>query len=108
MHTGHSPVLRAQDPLVVVEAITEVRKSALPHRPKRAAQGDGAIAEQTCVDAGLHEAELEIHEQHRVSVVVEARIHQNAFQTQAGQELLQQTADGLLELRRYRMVEIGT
>ena len=34
-------------------------------------EGSG-IAEQTWVDAGLHEAELEMHEQHRVNVVVQA------------------------------------
>ena len=40
-------------------------------------------AEQTWVDAGLHEAEHEMHEQHRVTVVVEPGIYQHAFQALA-------------------------
>ena len=35
-------VRRAQDPLVVVEVVTEVREAALPHRPKRAEQSTGS------------------------------------------------------------------
>ena len=55
---SHSPVLRAQDPLVVVEVVTEMRKATFHHFPKGMAQGDGAIAEQTWVDGGLHKPEF--------------------------------------------------
>ena len=40
------------------------------HRPKRAAQGDGAIAEEAWVDARLHKPELEMYEEHRVADVM--------------------------------------
>lgn len=59
------------------------------------------------VDAWLHDAELEMHEKHRVAVVVEARIHQHAFQTLAGQVFLQNTADRLLAPHRCQMTEIA-
>jgi hypothetical protein len=39
--------------------------------------------------------------------VVEPKIQQHALQALAGQVFLQNTADRLLNLRRYRMVEIA-
>ena len=59
---GHSPVLRAEDPLVVVEVVAKMRKASFTHFPKRPAQEYGAITEQAWIDAGLHKPELEMHE----------------------------------------------
>jgi len=42
-----------------------------------------------------------------VAVVVEPKIQQHAVQALAGQVFLQNTADRLINLRRYRMVEIA-
>ena len=76
---GHSLILRAQDPLVVMEDVAEVRKATLPHRPKPTAHRDCALGEQVWIDAWFYEAALEEHEQDRVADVVETRIHQYAF-----------------------------
>lgn len=96
---GHSPILRAQDPLVVVEVVAEMLKETFSHGPDSSAHSSGAIIKLARVDAGLHEPELEVHEQHRIAVVVEARIQKNNFQSLAAQEPFQHIAYGPLNLR---------
>ena len=68
---------------------------------------DGAIAEPAWVDAGFHQAKLDVHEQHRVAIVVEPRIHLHVLQALAALVLLQNTADRLLDLCRYGVLEIA-
>ena len=86
-----------------------MRKATFHHFSKGSAWGDGAIAEPTWVGAWLHKPEFEVHEQHwvAVAVLVEPKIQQHVLQALAGQVFLQNTADRLLNLRRYRMVEIA-
>jgi hypothetical protein len=76
---SHSPVLRSQDLLIVVKLVAEVGEVVFAHVTKRTAHGDGATGEQVWVDVGLHEAEVEVQEQHQVAVLVETRIHQHTY-----------------------------
>jgi hypothetical protein len=104
---GHSPILRAQDPMFIVEVVAEMGVAAFANRPERSQQGDDAIAEQAWVDAGRKEAKLEVHEKHRVAVVVKPWVHPQTFQALAAKEPFQNIADGLRNLRRYRIDEIA-
>lgn len=66
-----------------------------------------AHANRIEINAGVHKLDLEVNEQHPVTDVVEARIHQDAFQPLTAQEPLQEVADRLLHLSGHRMVEIA-
>lgn len=90
-----------------MEFVAEVRKAALPNRPKHPAQGNGAVAEQFEIDLRLDEAELELHEQLWVAFMVEPRIHQHAFKAHAAEEPFQDITDGSLDLSWHRKIEVA-